>query len=339
MVDDRVYKIDPETSEKVDFLNPSGGSNGLSFDLQGNLIICQNDERTLARLEQDGSVTVLASQYDGKKFNSPNDLTVRSDGSIFFTDPFFGWASPSPREMSYNGIFCLKSTGELVLLDQSISTPNGICLSPDEKKLYVNDTFSLTIYVYDIGGDWTNLNKSVFAQMTGSGYADGMKADQNGLVCSTGPGGIWIFSPDGELVDKISVPSDASNLNWGDADYQTLYITTWNNVYKIRLNTKGLVSKVEQEAVSLVNGFELQQNYPNPFNPSTTIDFTLPVDADINLAVYDLLGRRVDLLLEKRLTSGQHSITFDASHLTSGVYFYRLQAGEHVEMRKMMLVK
>jgi sugar lactone lactonase YvrE len=218
----KVLKIDPQTGAKEVYLSPSGGANGLAFDRHHNLIMCRGFARDLARLESDGSVTILASHYDGKRFNSPNDLTVRSDGTIFFTDPTTG---DSP-ELDFDGVYALKPNGELALLDTTISMiPNGITLSPDEQKLYVNETLTKTIYVYDIENDTTLTNKSVFAVIPGAQYADGMKVDVNGnLFVAALNAGVWIYSPNGQYLDSITVPGNVTNINWGDADYKTLDI-------------------------------------------------------------------------------------------------------------------
>jgi gluconolactonase len=340
----QIFKIDPLTGAKEVYLRPSGGANGLAFDTKQNLIMCRLVEKDLARLEPNGDVTVLVSHYDGKRFNSPNDLVVRSDGSIFFTDPHFG-SSPPPIELNFDGIYCLKPGDELVLLETSVSGPNGICLSPDEKKLYVNDARNRIIYVFDIEND-SLTNKSVFAQITGFNFfIDGMKVDENGLLFSAaGTGGIWIFSPDGEFVDKITVPGNVTNLNWGDTDYQTLFITNLNNVYKIRLNTKGLVSEVEHKDLPLPNYFKLLPNYPNPFNPTTTINYYLQSAVDVELKIYNQLGQVIRILEKSWRSTGTHQVLWDGKDekgdsVASGLYFYRLKAGSFIQTRKMILMK
>lgn len=334
-----VFKWDPATGKTSEFLRPSGNSNGLSLDLQGNVLLCQHGKRRVARLTVDGTETAVADSYDGKRLNSPNDLAVKSDGSIYFTDPPYGINS-SQEELKFYGIFRVSPAGELILLDKSLSRPNGICFSPDEKKLYVNDSQALRIYVWDVRDDLTIANKKLFYAMTGSGAADGMKTDTEGRLYSTGPGGVWIFSPDGKVVDKILVPETTTNLNWGDADYQTLYITAGKSVYSIRLNAVGAAVK---EPGVLPQSFELRQNYPNPFNPATTISFTLTRTANTTLIVFDGKGRQVAELLNDQTLPGSYQMVWnaraaDGSPLPSGVYFSRLQAGDETQVRKMALI-
>ena len=338
---DQIYKIDAATGVKEVYLSPSGGANGLAFDRQKKLIMCRQGERDLARLESDGSVTVLASHYNGKRFNEPNDLVVRSDGTIFFTDPF-------PNELDFDGIYCLTPGGELKLLETSVSGPNGICLSPDEKKLYVNETWNLTIYVFDIESDLSLTNKSIFAQIDWTLYVDGMKVDENGLLfATTGYQGIWIYSPDGHFIDIIDVPGNLTNLNWGDTDNQTLFITAKNDVHKIRLNTKGFVpgkTTVKHKDLPLPNYFKLLPNYPNPFNPTTTISYALPASAHIRLTIYDRLGRHVKTLVDAQQAAGHFQTTWNGLDekgvsVAAGMYFCQMKAHNFTKAIKLVLVK
>lgn len=220
-----------------EYLNPSHNSNGLTYDSKGRLIIAQTGLRRVARLEFDGTQTSLADNYNGKKFNSPNDLVVKSDGSIFFTDPTFNIPSGEKQELSFSGIFRISPSGELQLLDSTLELPNGICFSKDETKLYVNNSKARIIYVWDVVNDSTIINKREFASISPTGYADGMKFDSNGNLFCAGPEGVWVFSPEGKLLDKISLPQNPSNCHWGDADRKTLYITAGNSVYRIRLSS------------------------------------------------------------------------------------------------------
>jgi len=241
---DQIIKIDPVTGTEQVYLSSSGGSNGLAFDHQNRIIMCRMYERDIARLESDGSITVIASDYNGKRFNSPNDLVVRADGTIFFTDPFL-YLSPLPQELGFDGIFAITPDGILRLLENSVVEPNGIALSPNGKRLYVNSCLPRIIYTFDIEDIATLTNKQVFTEIPSAEYLDGMKVDENGFLYATAPRqGIWIFSPDGELVDKIDVSGKLTNLNWGSDDYKTLFITSYTDIYKIELNTKGLINAV-----------------------------------------------------------------------------------------------
>jgi gluconolactonase len=336
-----VYKWDPLTGKSSAFHTPSGNSNGLSLDLLGNVLMCQHGERRVARLNADDSETPLADSYDGKRLNSPNDLAVKSDGSVYFTDPPYGINS-SQEELHYCGIFRISPAGEVILLDKTLSRPNGICFSPDESKLYVNDSQALKIYVWDVQPDLTIANKQLFYTMPGSGAADGMKTDSQGRLYSAGPGGVWIFAPDKTLIDKIAVPETVTNLNWGDADYQTLFITAGISVYSIRLDAVG--TAVEEHAGSLPRSFELSQNYPNPFNPATTISFTLNQAAHVALTIFNERGQWVKELSGDYFPAGRHEVRWNATDengnpAPSGVYFCRLQADGQTLVRKMVLIR
>jgi len=257
-----------QDSGVVAYVKPSGNSNGLALDLQGRLLAAQHGNRRVVRIEITGSQTPLAASYQGKRLNSPNDLTVRSDGSIWFTDPPYG-ISQSQEELGFYGIYRISTSGEVQLLDKSLRRPNGIALSPDERRLYVNDSEARIIYVWDVVADSTVANKRVFASMAPVGYADGMKVDGAGNLYSAGPLGIWVFAPDGRVVDTILVPGQTTNCNWGDNDRKTLYITSGTAVYRIR---PGVTSTEDPgQGSSLRPGLMPLECFPNPFNPTTTI--------------------------------------------------------------------
>ena len=326
----RVYLWSPDSGLST-YLNPSGNSNGLTYDLQGRLLLAQTGLRRIARLELDGTQTSLADTFSGKKLNSPNDLAVKSDGSVFFTDPPFNIPAGQQQELSFSGIYRISPYGELQLLDSTLNLPNGICFSPDETKLYVNNSQVRIIYVWDVIDDTTIANKREFARINPVGYADGMKVDPDGNLYCTGPLGVWVFSPEGIVLDTILVASP-SNCNWGDEDRRTLYTTAGNNVYRYRLPATG----VEDEG-TLPKGFELYQNYPNPFNPETKIKFTLPnagIRHAVSLRIYDILGREVATLINEERNAGEYEVQFSAkggftfgrntSELSSGIYFYQL---------------
>ncbi len=237
----QVLKYDPDTDSIEVFYNQSGGANGLSFDPQGRLIMCRQNARDLVRLEPNGSLSILASRYDGKILNSPNDLAVRSDGTIFFTDLF---TSLGQQKLDFQGVFAYTPMGQLKLLDNSLEGPNGITLSPDESKLYVSDVGTVSIYVYDIDDNNNLSNKTAFAEIADANYLDGMKVDENGFLYVTAGGlGLWIFTPEGDLYDILDLDGQlTTNLNWGDKDYQTLYITTYTSLYRVLLNVTGVVT-------------------------------------------------------------------------------------------------
>lgn len=234
---DTIYKYQ-ETTEL--FLKPSGRSNGLTLDKQGRLLLCEHDRR-LTRLEEDGSKTVLAETHEGKRLNSPNDLVVKSDGSIYFTDPPYGLSNRTEgKELDYCGVYRL-SDGKLTLLDDTIPLPNGLAFSPDEKTLYVADSSSAQIYAYDVTEKGLD-NKRVFAKMgaiDGIGAADGMKVDVDGNVFCTGPGGIHVINSKGTSIGLIVCPEIPANIAWGGDNYKTLYITARTGLYKLKVLTGG----------------------------------------------------------------------------------------------------
>lgn len=324
------------------YMKPSDSSNGLTFDHLGNLILTQMQKRRVARQEPNGTITPLASTYNGKRFNSPNDIVVSSSGAIFFTDPDFNVPAGQTRELNFKGIFRLGQSGRLQVVDSTFDKPNGICFSPDERRLYVNESAQHKIYVWDVVNDSTFTNKRLFYTIPQTGYADGMKVDSDGNVYCTGPGGIWVVSPSGTYVTLIATPQTPSNCTWGDADRKTLYITAQSSVYRIR---PGIAAGVNEGKRNDQNRFELQGNYPNPFNPKTVIKYTVGATSgtgqvsSVRLVVYDPLGREVATLVDEKKQPGTHFVTFDAFHLASGVYFYRLTGGSFVQARKMLLVR
>jgi gluconolactonase len=337
----RIYNWNEKDSISI-FMNPSDTSNGLTLDKQGRLVFTQMALRRVSRREKDGTITVLASTYNGKRFSSPNDIVVKSDGAIFFTDPPFNIPTGQKQELSFSGIFRIGPSGNLQVLDSTLSLPNGICFSPDEKELYVNDSQVRIIYAWDVINDSTLSNKRRIASIPITGYADGMKVDSSGNIYCAGPTGIWIFSPSGTQLDKIAVPDQPSNCNWGDTDRKTLYITSSTNVYKIRL---AAVTGVVGKEVLNNKSFELFANYPNPFNPSTVISWRLEKSSNVKLNIYDSLGNLVASLLNEFQAAGAHSITFNAKssndnrELSSGVYFYELKIDNNRLVRKMMIIK
>jgi sugar lactone lactonase YvrE len=344
IADNKIYLWSPYDSSVTEFMNPSDSSNGLTFDLDSNLILTQMGKRRVSRRESDGSITVLADSFNGKRFNSPNDLVVKSDGSIFFTDPDFNTPVGEPKELDFQGVFRIGTSGNIQALDSTtFDKPNGICFSPDESKLYVNESPLGIIYVWDVVDDSLITNRSVFFNIPIYGYSDGMKVDPEGNLYCTGPTGVWVISPDGVCIDTIHVPVFPSNCNWGDADRKTLYITGGSSVYRYRLS-----SGIEERECISDEPFGLNQNYPNPFNPSTKITYTIPsAEAGIGLSlrVYDLLGREVITLIDGIVEAGEHSVQWDGTNSTggkveSGIYLYRLKSNNgYVDTKKMILLR
>lgn len=230
-------------SESKVFRDPSGNSNGLTFDLQGRLIACEHGNRRVSRTEKDGSLTTIADHYDGKRLNSPNDAAVKSDGSIYFTDPPYG-ISPEQQELDFQGVYRIKPDGKLDLLVRDFDRPNGLCFSPDEKLLYIADSSTNLrhIRVFNVAKDGTLTGGKVFAKVSDKGVPDGMKVDVNGNLYVAGPGGVWIFDSTGKHIDTIRLPETPANLAWGGRDGKTLYMTAVTSVYKVRLEVGGKVA-------------------------------------------------------------------------------------------------
>ena len=250
------YRWKPGMTKAEVFLKPSGlltpqpgfrepGSNGLTRDAQGRLLLCQHGERRVARYEN-GKFTTLADRWEGKRFNSPNDLAVRKNGEIYFTDPSYGLEGINEsklKEIPFNGVYRIGTDGKVTLLTKNLTFPNGIAFSPDEKILYVgvSDSKATRLVAYDVKPDGTIANERTFydAQplLKGSdrGLVDGLKVDRAGNVWSSGPGGILVLSPQGKLLGRINTGEPTANCNWGD-DGSTLYITA--NMFLVRVKTK-----------------------------------------------------------------------------------------------------
>lgn len=238
--ENKIYLFSTDSVVSI-YLDPSGHSNGLALDHERKLLLAQHGNRQLARKEDNNTLTSLATHYDGLRLNSPNDMAVRSDGSVFFTDPPYGIKSDQ-EELGFSGIYRLDPAGNLKLLDKSLARPNGIVFSPDEKILYVNDSETRKIYQWDVMNDSTIANKQLFGFMSPPGNADGMKVDEEGYLYVTGPIGVWIFDSDGTPVDTIPVPGQTSNCGWGDANRSTLYVTSGSALYRIR---NGMTVKIK----------------------------------------------------------------------------------------------
>lgn len=223
------------------------GSNGLTFDPEGRLTICQHGNRRILRVEPRGNTTVLADSYQGRRLNSPNDLVYKSDGALYFTDPPFGlpgmFEDPA-KELPFSGVFRVHD-GQVTLLTDELSGPNGIAFSPDERYLYVGnwDLQKKVVMRYEVNPDGAVSNGEVFYDMTaapGEDAFDGIKVDQRGNLYVCGPGGVWILSPEGEHLGLIRGPEIAHNLAWGDEDGRTLYLTALTGIYRIRLSVPGV---------------------------------------------------------------------------------------------------
>jgi gluconolactonase len=269
-----IRKLTPDGTVSI-FMQPSGykgaapyggkepGSNGMTLDARGRLTVAGHAQRDVWRLESldpKAQVTVLADSFEGKKLNSPNDLVYRkSDGSLYFTDPPYGLPTQGDsdpiKELQVNGVYRIPKAfdqkpgaaparDQLQLLIKDLPRPNGIAFSPDERYLYVNNTQPKKLWMrYRVKEDGTLTDAKVFYDATSDdrpGGPDGMKVDRKGNVYSTGPGGVWVFSPEGKALGTILVPERAANVNWGGADLKTLYITASSSIYRVTLKVPGV---------------------------------------------------------------------------------------------------
>ena len=222
------------------------GSNGLTFSPgDGLLTICQHGNRRVLRVNPHGDTTVLADSYRGKRLNSPNDLVYRSDGSLYFTDPPFGLASPDDQELPFSAVFRVTPAGEVTAEVIDLEGPNGLAFSPDERWLYVGNWHDerKVVMRYPVADDGSLGTGELFHDMTsapGEDAIDGVKVDSAGNVYACGPGGVWILDPSGALLGVLELPEAPHNLAFGEADSRTLYITAETSVYRIRLQIPGI---------------------------------------------------------------------------------------------------
>jgi gluconolactonase len=238
-------------SGSTPFTGPEPGSNGLTFDREGRLVLCQHGDRRVARREASGTFTTLADRFEGKRLNSPNDLVFHSSGALYFTDPPYGlpgrWQDPG-KELDFQGVYRLGTDGKLTLLNKELRAPNGLAFSPDEKTLYVaqSDPERAIWMAYPVKADGTLGDGRVFYDATPAakqklpGLPDGLKVDEAGNLWATGPGGVLILSPQGAHVGTIETGVPTANCAWGD-DGSTLYITANTAVWRVRTMTKGRV--------------------------------------------------------------------------------------------------
>ncbi|HBB32695.1 MAG TPA: gluconolactonase [Cyanobacteria bacterium UBA8803] len=237
----KIYKLNRDRQVTI-FREPSGNANGLTQDRQGRLIACEHGTRRVTRTEKDGSITVLAEKFQGKKLNSPNDVVVKNDSAIYFTDPPYG-IQPEQQEQPIQGVYRLSPDGsQLTVVADDFDKPNGLAFSPDEQRLYIDDSERRHIRVFDVQPDGTLTNSRIFHDMKSNqpGLPDGMKIDREGHLYCTGAGGVWVFDPDGHHLGTILTPEVPTNCAWGDDDRQTLYITAGTSVYQIRVNIPGI---------------------------------------------------------------------------------------------------
>ena len=236
----RVYVADGRKEEVLALGDPDGNT----FDREHHLLDCASILRAIIQIEPDGHYKVLADHYQGKRFNSPNDVIIGPDGAIYFTDPTLDLVKGEKQEIPFQGVYRLDSKGEVRLLTQELTQPNGLVFSPDGKHFYVDDTKQRNIRVYDFALNATLANGRIFGEEPGGkgdGVPDGMKVDTDGNLYVTGPKGVWVWDAAGHHLGTIAMPEQPANLAWGDADYGTLYITATTSVYRLRTKARGFV--------------------------------------------------------------------------------------------------
>jgi gluconolactonase len=238
-------KYEPGKGVSV-FLEPTNRANGLTRDLQGRLLACEHDSRRITRLELDGSLTVLANSFQGHQLNRPNDVVVKSDGAIYFTDPWTNPAPPNQWDLTFSGVYRLTpDLGTMTLLVEDFVIPNGLAFSPDEKILYINDSRRRLIRAFDLNpsGSLARQSDRVFADLGGPepGVPDGMKVDTEGNVYCGGAGGIWIMDPKGKKLGRIVHGAPATtNIAFGGDDWKTLYFTSRNHLGAVNVKIPGI---------------------------------------------------------------------------------------------------
>ena len=237
----KIFRVELNGSKRE--LISLGDPDGNTYDRQHRLIDCASVLRAIIQVTADGKYKILADRYEGKRFNSPNDVIIGPDGAIYFTDPTLDLVQGQKQEISFQGVYRLDANGTVTLLTKDLSQPNGLAFSPDGKHFYVDDSEQRNIRVYDFA-DGKASNGRIFGTEPGGkgdGVPDGMKVDTNGNIFVTGPGGVWVWDAQGHHLGTIIVPEQPANLTWGDKDRATLYLTATTSVYKIHTKVRGFV--------------------------------------------------------------------------------------------------
>lgn len=241
----KIFKVYVSDGKKVEVIS-LGDPDGNTRDRRGRLIDCASVLRAIIAVSDDGKYQVLAERYEGKRFNSPNDVVLGPDGALYFTDPTLDLPEGQKQELDFQGVYRLDENGRVTLLTKELTQPNGLAFSPDGKRLYVDDDAKRNIWVYDVAPDGSLSNGRVFGEEPGGkgeGVPDGIKVDQSGNVYVTGPKGIWVWDANGNHIGTIATPEQPANLAWGDEDLGTLYLTTTTSVYRIKTKARGFVQR------------------------------------------------------------------------------------------------
>ena len=236
-----IFRLVPGGEPEV-FRENSGGSNGLTFDLQGRLIMCEGNNRRVTRMEPDGRISRVAERWEGKRLNRPNDVVGRSDGGIYLTNPGMR-LEPAEREIEFSGVHRIALDGGVTAVARDFEYPNGLAFSPDETILYVSNTRTdMNIRAFDVQHDGSLTNGRIFADMSSGepdGVPDGMKVDVDGRVYCTGPGGCWVFDASGKRLGVIRLPEIPANCAWGGPENRSMFFTARTSVYRMEMKTPG----------------------------------------------------------------------------------------------------
>jgi gluconolactonase len=235
-----VTKADATKTEIISLGDPDGNT----FDRDRRLIDCASVLRAIIAVTPDGKYKILADHYDGKRFNSPNDVIIGPDDAIYFTDPTLDLVAGEKQEISFQGVYRLDDKGQVRLLTKDLSQPNGLAFSPDGKTFYVDDSEKRNIRAYDVAPDGGLSHGRIFGEEPGGkgdGVPDGIKVDQNGNLYVTGPKGIWVWNAQGRHLGTIAMPEQPANLTWGGKNYSVLYITATTSVYRLQTKAYGFL--------------------------------------------------------------------------------------------------
>jgi len=238
----KIFRVYPDGRKEA--VIALGDPDGNTFDRQHRLIDCASVLRAIIEVTPDGKYKILADRFEGKKFNSPNDVIVGPDGALYFTDPTLDLVAGEKQEIPYQGVYRLDEKGTVRLLTKDLTQPNGLAFSPDGKRFYIDDSEQRNIRVYDVASDAALTNGRLFAEEPGGkddGVPDGIKIDKSGNLFVTGPKGIWVWDAAGHHLGTIAMPEQPANLTWGDSDYQTLYITATTSVYRLKMKVHGFL--------------------------------------------------------------------------------------------------
>lgn len=249
----RIHRWRPGASEAEIYRAPSGNTNGMTLDRAGRLLMCEHNGRRVSRCDYGAPAETVIDRFDGKRFNSPNDIVVHSSGRIYFTDPNYGLRGnvavppdddPEPvQELPFLGVYCVDVDGTLTVQVEDFAGPNGLALSPDEQVLYVGDSRDRIIKRYLVAADGTLHDGVLFADQRGDerfGAPDGMKVDEEGRLWTTGAGGVAVYTPDGDKLGEFEMAEHAANIAFGGPDFTTLYLTARTSLYRVETAVRGI---------------------------------------------------------------------------------------------------